>query len=78
MPRSSMSIFHPRVPTLVSKRWGGRVLFLCPSRTFRPPPAAGLQAADVGEALQFLGKVIFVQDRVSAVLHHLQRHCPKD
>lgn len=36
------------------------------------------QAADVGEALQFLGKVIFVQDRVSSVLHHLERHRPED
>lgn len=29
-----------------------------------------LQAADIGKALQFLRKVIFVQDRVSTVLHH--------
>lgn len=36
------------------------------------------QAADVGEALQLLRKVVFVQDRVSSVLHHLKRHCPKD
>lgn len=37
-----------------------------------------LQAADIGKALQFLRKVIFVQDRVSTVLHHFQRHGPKD
>lgn len=56
----------------------GHVLVLCPSGTFSPPLPAGLQAADVREALQLLGKVIFVQDRVSSVLHHLKRHCSED
>lgn len=36
------------------------------------------QAADIGKALQFLRKVIFIQNRVSTVLHHFQRHGPKD
>lgn len=37
-----------------------------------------LQAADIGKALQFLRKVIFIQNRISTVLHHFQRHGPKD
>ena len=32
------------------------------------------QAADVGEALELLGEVVLVEDRVGPVLHHLQRH----
>lgn len=59
-------------------RCGSRVLVFRPGLAFRPPPVAGLQAANIGEALQFLRKVIFVQDRVSSVLHHLQGHCPED
>lgn len=37
-----------------------------------------LQAADIGKALQFLRKVIFVQDGVSTMLHHFERHGPKN
>lgn len=33
-----------------------------------------LQAADVGETFQLLGKVVFVEDGVGAVFHHLQGH----
>lgn len=68
----------PSSPRPRIKAPGRPCSFLCPSRTSRPPPVAGSQAADVGEALQLLGKVVFVQDRVRAVLHHLQRHRPED
>lgn len=37
-----------------------------------------LQAANIGKALQFLRKVIFVQDGVGSVLHHFQGHGPED
>lgn len=37
----------------------------------------GSQAADVGEALELLREVVFVQNRVCAVLHHLQGHHAK-
>lgn len=75
------------VPDLEEVRWG---VYRPRSSTWRlhshplsklnlqTSTGAGLQAADVGKALQFLRKVIFVQDRVSSVLHHLQRHRPKD
>lgn len=41
-------------------------------------PQLPLQAANIGKALQFLRKVIFVEDRVSTMLHHFERHGPKD
>lgn len=37
----------------------------------------GSEAADVGEALQLLWEIVFVEHRVCAVLHHLQGHGTK-
>lgn len=36
------------------------------------------EAADVGKALELLREVVFIEHRVGAVLHHLQRHGSKN
>lgn len=36
------------------------------------------EAADVGEALELLREVVFIENWVCTVLHHLQRHCAKN
>lgn len=38
----------------------------------------GSQTADVGEALELLRKIVFVEHRVRTVFHHLQRHCTEN
>lgn len=53
---------------------GGPGLFL-PSARLDPCVS---QAADVGETLELLRKVVLVQHGVCSVLHHLERHRPKD
>lgn len=83
IPERSANSVSPRRNPLSSRFvLQGFVFLAAPSQLAFPPLAVvsqlPSQAADVGEALQFLRKVVFVEDGVSAVLHHFQGHGPKD